>query len=34
MMLLGKLKIGVVMLLVASAVAAGGTALAFQAQKT
>jgi RNA polymerase sigma factor (sigma-70 family) len=34
MMLLGKLKIGVVMLLVASAVAAGGTSLAFQAQKT
>jgi RNA polymerase sigma factor (sigma-70 family) len=34
MMLLGKLKIGVVLLLVASAVAAGGTALAFQAQKT
>jgi RNA polymerase sigma factor (sigma-70 family) len=33
-MLLGKLKIGVVVLLVASAVAAGGTGLAFQATTT
>jgi len=33
-MLLSKLKIGVVMLLVASALAAGGTGLAFQAQTT
>ena len=33
-MLLGKLKIAVVMLLVASAVAAGGTGLAFQAPTT
>jgi RNA polymerase sigma factor (sigma-70 family) len=34
MMLLGKLKIGVVMLLVASAIAACGTGLALQAQMT
>jgi len=33
-MLLSKLKIGVVMLLVASALAAGGTGLGFQAQTT
>ena len=34
MMLLGKLKFGVVLLLVACAVAVGGTGLAFQAQTT